>query len=74
MFKKCITEEQIIEIENMSKKHFDAVVAYGGDMYRQGIFKGAIIATAGIATGATSSIVWRIIKNKRKKTQKNEES
>lgn len=74
MFKKCITEEQIIEIENMSKKHFDALVAYGGDMYRQGIFKGATIATAGIATGATISIVWRIIKNKRKKTQKNEES
>ena len=74
MFKKCITEEQIIEIENMAKEHFDAVVAYGADMYRQGIVKGATLAAAGIATGVTSSIVWMIIKNKRKKTKKNEES
>lgn len=74
MFKKIITEEQIIEIENMSKEHFDALVAYGGDMYRQGIFKGAIVATAGIATGVVVSICWKVIKNKRKKTQENEES
>lgn len=70
MFKKCITEDQIIEIENMSEKHFDALVAYGSYMYRQGIIKGAI---AGIAIGATISIVLEVIKNRCKKTQKNEE-
>lgn len=68
MFKKLITEEQIIEIENMSKEHFDALVAYGADMYREGLCKGAVIGIAGFAIGigveiAISSIVKKV-KNK----------
>lgn len=74
MFKKIITEEQIIEIENMSKEHFDALVAYGADMYRQGIFKGAVIAAVGTAVGAAISAGVMEVINKRKKTQEKEES
>lgn len=46
MFNK-ITEEQIIEIENLPKESFDALVAYGSDMYREGLIKGAASAIGG---------------------------
>lgn len=50
MRKVLITESQKHEIEALTAEHFDALVAYGADMYNQGIIKGAGIAlvTAGI--------------------------
>lgn len=64
-----ITEEQTNEIENLATEHFDALVAFGADLYTDGIFKGAIMATAGIATGAAIVICRRLIKNRYSKSE-----
>lgn len=69
MFKKLITEEQIIEIENMSKDHLDALIAYGADMYREGLCKGAFIGIAGFVIGAGVEIAIRSIVKKVKKNK-----
>ena len=36
--KKVITANQIKEIEKLIPEHGDALMAYGADMYREGIF------------------------------------
>ena len=38
-----ITERQKIELSNFNKKQCEAVIAFGADLYRQGLVKGTII-------------------------------
>ncbi len=46
-----ITEIQKKEIEQLIPKHREALVAYGADMYRQGIITGAVLLGAGVCCG-----------------------
>lgn len=63
MFNK-ITEEQIIEIENLPKESFDALAAYGADMYRQGIFKGAACTVCGCLVMDLVLVGFKYVKQK----------
>lgn len=48
MFKSKIAQAQmdkIVDIGMESKDNMNALVAYGGDLYRQGIIKGTIVCT-----------------------------
>lgn len=49
---KLITDEQKVEIEILSEEHFDALVAYGADLYRKGMFKGFAIGLGGFLIGS----------------------
>lgn len=42
-----ITKGQIKEIESLLPDHFEALTAFGADMYKQGIIKGGIAAVIG---------------------------
>ena len=63
---KIITEEQMREIGSLSVDHWDALIAYGADMYRSGLVKGAIVGIIGSAAGVTMSILVRNFKKKNK--------
>lgn len=62
-----ITERQMIELENLNKEQFEAVIAYGADLYRQGLVKGAIIGIVGFGIGMSIQYVVNEIKNNRRK-------
>ena len=47
-----ITEEQKKEILRLAEEHSDALIAFGGDMYQNGMVRGAILACAGFLAGA----------------------
>lgn len=59
---RIITESQKCEIEELAIEHRDALIAYGADLYRDGLVKGAIIASAGIAIGYAISVLAKEIK------------
>lgn len=61
-----ITERQIIELENLNKEQLEAVIAYGADLYRQGLVKGAIVGIVGFGIGITIQYVVNEIKSSRK--------
>ena len=49
MFKKIITEAQKDEIVKLANSGYtESLIAYGADIYRQGLCKGAIIGVTGI--------------------------
>ena len=60
-----ITDEQKNIIANLanevSSDECNALINFGGQMYRDGLIKGAVLATIGIGVG---SVVWSIIENK----------
>ena len=62
-----ITERQIIELENFNKEQFEAVIAYGADLYRQGLVKGAIVGVVGFGIGMSIQYIVNEIKNNRHK-------
>ena len=62
-----ITERQMIELENLNKEQFEAVIAYGADLYRQVLVKGAIIGIVGLGIGISIQYVVNEIKNNRRK-------
>lgn len=68
-----ITEEQIIEIENLTKEHHDALVAYGADLYKQGLIKGAIVCVAGVTLATLVSIGSKYVKRRIDHKQSKEE-
>lgn len=82
MFKSKITQAQmdkIVDIGMESKDNMNALVAYGGDLYRQGIIKGAIVCTylyslAYIAGDCIFKICAESEKRKKIKQKKEEES
>lgn len=71
--RKLITEQQQCEIEMLAFDHYDALIAYGADMYRDGLIKGAMMASIGIATGITIAKMFEFIKE-HKITNHKEES
>lgn len=66
-----ITEEQKREIESLIPEHGDALINYGADMYRQGIFKRAGLLAAGMVIGFV--IEQSLIIYKDRKSKKNKE-
>lgn len=62
-----ITERQMIELENLNKEQCKAVIAYGADLYQQGLVKGAIIGIAGFGIGISIQYVVKEIKNNHRK-------
>ena len=73
--KEIITELQKKEIEALAENHLDALVAYGGDMYRQGLTHGCKWTVIGMFIGAGVCIAADcIIKHKKSKKEQNEES
>lgn len=48
---KLVTAAQEQVFETFTGEQVDAVVAFGGDLYREGFIKGAFIATIGFALG-----------------------
>lgn len=73
MSKKLITEAQKHEIEKLAEDHHEALIAFGADLYRKGIYKGAIIGIAGtvvgIGVGSVISAVMKEVKNKKEETK-----
>lgn len=65
---KIITEAQKREIESLAMEHWDALIAFGADMYRDGLIKGAIIGVGGAALGLTIPVIVKEIK-KHKQTK-----
>lgn len=59
---KLISEAQKREIENLATEHWDALIAYGADLYRDGLIKGAIIGIVSATLGTTISIAVKEIK------------
>lgn len=49
--KPVITLAQQLEVCELAKEHGDALVAYGADLYRRGLFRGTIIGAAGVLIG-----------------------
>lgn len=69
---KVITEDQKREIEGLAAEHSDALIAFGADLYRTGLIKGAIYAVAGVCVG--NCLVWGVKEIKKHKTQNGEEA
>ena len=62
---KIITKEQEREIEQLAVEHSDALIAFGADLYRQGMFKGGVIILAGVVVGKGLSLAYeKLITNK----------
>lgn len=67
-----ITENAKREIESLIPEHEEALVMYGADMYRQGIFTGAFYLALGVGLGfviQTSVEVYKHRKNEDKKKE-----
>ena len=60
-----ITDEQKNIIANLANKvssdECNALISFGGQMYRDGLIKGAALATIGIGVGL---VVWSVIEKK----------
>ena len=61
-----ITETQKIELSNFNKKQCEAVIAFGADLYRQGLVKGTIIGIVGFGIGMIIPYIVNEIKSSRK--------
>ena len=76
--KEIITESQKKEIELLAEDHLEALVAYGGDMYRKGLNHGSIWTTVGVFIGAGIMFTAEYViehkksKNKKKINNKNQ--
>ena len=64
--RKLIPDVQKAEIEELSGEHFDALCAFGADMYYQGIIKGGMIALTCALAGFTVSVLTELVKDHRK--------
>ena len=62
-----ITDEQKNIIANLANKmnsdEYNALIRFGGQMYRDGLIKGSALTMIGIGVGL---VVWDIIEEKRK--------
>ena len=65
-----ITENEMKEIEGLIPEHCGALVKYGADLYRQGIYAGMLYLTVFIGVINISTIVYRKVKSKSKNTEK----
>ena len=61
---EIITIEQQEEIAELAREgHYDALVAYGADMHRQGIWKGGAAVIAVLLVAFAGTVVVEIVKN-----------
>lgn len=70
--KKLITTEQELEIVELAKDHKDAIIAFGADMYRDGLIKGAIVTCIGVLTGMAVTAFVYVRKELKKKKDNHE--
>lgn len=63
---KIITTEQQKEIVKLSAEHWDALIAFGADMYRSGMIRGAICGIVGSAMGVVVGMVITEVQKKKK--------
>lgn len=67
-----ISEAQKQEIERLANQHpefVEALIGFGGDMYRQGIWAGAITVTAGYLLGRSLEYAYNKYKNHKCKVE-----
>lgn len=70
--KRVITEEQRREIVNLAENHLDALIAYGADLYRDGLRNGAIATLTGvIAVGICGPLLCKTVKFVKSKYRQN---
>lgn len=69
-----ITKIQKKEIERLIPEHGEALVAYGADMYRQGMITGAVLLGAGVCCGFIVEGARTIYKYRKSKKNHEEES
>lgn len=66
MKKHIVTEEQMCEIAELATEHKEALVAYGAEMYRDGLLKGGAIIIIGNVVGVVILTVLEDIIKKHK--------
>lgn len=71
--KTIMTMTQQKELAALGTEHFDTLVAYGGDMYRMGLVKGAKSALTGAVIGAAASAIVGIVVEIKKETKNRKE-
>ena len=65
LFKSNITQKQIDEIMSIGMDgHTEALAAYGSEMYKSGIIKGAIATLVGMTIGSIGTTVYNCVKAK----------
>lgn len=69
---KLITNEQKREIEQLAVEHSDALIAFGADLYRQGMIKGGVITLAGVIVGMEISHAYEKLVTNKQSTLKEE--
>ena len=75
LLKPIITQKQMDEIVSISMNgHKEALVAYGADMYRNGIKKGAIATAAEIFICECAIVVYNCVKLRKKQKDKEPET
>lgn len=60
--KTFITTQQTKEIEELAIERHDALVAFGADMYSDGLVRGAIYGIVGAMVGASIYYAVKLIK------------
>lgn len=71
--KTTMTMAQQKELAALGTEHFDALVAYGGDMYRNGLVKGAKATLTGAVIGVVTSAVVSIVVKIKEETKNRKE-
>ena len=69
IMKTIMTMEQQKELVAIGIEHLDTLVAYGGDMYRMGLVKGAKCALTGAVIGVVVNTVVSIVVEIKKETK-----
>lgn len=69
IMKTIMTMAQQKELVAIGTEHLDTLVAYGGDMYRMGLVKGAKCALTGAVIGVVASTVVSIVDEIKKETK-----
>lgn len=66
---KLITEEQKYEIAELATEHKDALAAFGGTLYRDGLIKGGIFVIGACVAATVISLVADDIKKYKQVTK-----
>ena len=73
IMKTIMTMAQQKELVAIGTEHLDTLVAYGGDMYRMGLVKGAKCALMGAVIGVVARTVVSIVVEIKKETKNRKE-
>ena len=69
IMKTIMTMAQQKELVAIGTEHLETLVAYGGDMYRMGVVKGAKIALTGAVIGVVTSAIVNTVVEIKKETK-----